>query len=78
MTAKCLFDGILFGDDLPIMELFPCILTDFLDDKFKNIWAIWGEKKSNQLKSIYATFPDGIAIPSKECVLACTKLISAI
>jgi hypothetical protein len=49
VAAKTLFDSVLFGNDIPVTELPPCLLTELLCNKDVVLQASWDIRKKNQL-----------------------------
>ena len=73
VVAKHLFDSILLYDEIPIMELPPCILTELLDSKEASLQKYWKDTKTNQLHSIYKILSTNLSIPGKAEVARCTR-----
>ena len=73
LVAKALFDMVLFEDNVPNMELPPCILTKLLDSKSDELREVWRGTKANHIDAIYHTLPATLPIPSKEDVTACNR-----
>ena len=73
LTAHRLFKQILTGGDLPLTGLPPCILTEILDDKEKELGKFWEDSREKHLASIYNTLPEQLPLPTKESVLQCTR-----
>ena len=70
-----IFDAILVRNEIPINELPPCILTELLNEKNKELEEFWDAKKNDQLTSIYQTLqreddsiPDNV--PDQDTVFA--------
>jgi predicted GIY-YIG superfamily endonuclease len=73
VASKRLFDGVLKDDEIPITDLPPCILTELLDKKDKELQSFWEKKKGDQLNSIYKTLSGVANLPSKDEVMKCNR-----
>ena len=53
VKSKHLLDSVILNNDIPITEIPPCILTELLDSKDKELSLFWSQKISDQLDAIY-------------------------
>lgn len=53
VKAKHVLDSVILNDDIPITEIPPCILSELLDGKDKELSLFWSQKMSDQLDAIY-------------------------
>jgi len=73
VKTKQLLQSAVFGNEIPMTDLPPSILTELLLGKNEAMEKEWADRRSDQLDSIYANLESVEGIPDKMSVMNATK-----
>lgn len=73
IKTKRLLNSLLLDEAIPITDLPPCLLTELLNTKTKELESQWSTLMSSQLDVMYSCLPNSAALPAKKEVLNSTK-----
>lgn len=68
-----LLEAVIIHDTIPLTDLPPCILTELLNDKEKELDEEWKARQSAQLDSMYPSLANLEGVPPRKAIEDATK-----
>ena len=78
VKCRCLLEKVIIENELPMTDYPPCLLTDLLDQRAKEMADEWNNRKELLLTAMLSELPpDMVGLPSREDFRNATKEMPA-